>query len=283
MSGEHTGRLGILHVPKSGGTAVRNVLSGLPEVYGGPLYFDHAHFGSERLRRGVPSPNADTIASSADIAAVVEGHRAVIGHYSGPTLLDAGCTALAVQVREPRSRILSLYRFWEGQDADERAGWGLWGSELVAAADVPLREFLRADAVWPATDNAMHRQIVGTGASTRARPFRFRRQPGRGTSAAETIAVAEWADRSETFLKSVCSLIGQTDVPTLGRDNVTEVRGETQEIEDDTLGLLARLTEKDSMLLSDLMRVGILEPRSAEELDEEFHHTLQRLSFRMPD
>jgi hypothetical protein len=270
--------LGILHVPKSGGTAVRNVLSGMSEVYGGPLYFDRAHFGSERLVQGVPTPNAETVASTADIAAMVDTHRAVIGHYSGPTLLEAGCTALAVQVREPRSRILSLYRFWEGQSEEERSGWGLWGSELVASADLPLGAFLRSDAVWPATDNAMHRQIVG---AAQRRRIAFRRRGAGREAVIDKIAIAEWADRSEMFLKQVCARIGVTDVPVLGRDNVTAVSGDVQAIDRDTLTMLMQCTRRDVGLLHELMRVGVLEPRSPEELDDEFQRTLRRMSFRL--
>lgn len=279
--GQH---LGIVHVPKSGGTAVRNALSGLPTVYDGPLYFDRAHFGTARLVDGVPRPNADKVASVAELAVVVETHRAVVGHYSAPTLLEAGCTALAVQLREPRSRILSLYRFWEGQSDEERSSWGLWGQELVALADLPLREFLRSAAVWPATDNAMYRQLFGGHGArgTWSRRFFTRRRRSLGAgSPCGAIAVAEWADQSEAFVARVCAVISTDEVPSLARDNVTEVRGESQVIDRQTLDLLDQLTRGDSSLLAQLMRDGVLAPRSPAELDEEFRDTARRLSFRV--
>ena len=123
---------------------MRSALSQLPGFYGEPVYLDVAHFGSAGLAGRVPGARQREIAGPGDLGDVVRGHRLVIGHYAAASLLDAGCTGLAVQVREPRSRVLSLYRFWQENPAEERAGWGPWGSDLVALADRPLGEFLRS-------------------------------------------------------------------------------------------------------------------------------------------
>ena len=71
------------------------------------------------------------------------------------------------------------------------------------------------------------------------------------------------------------------DLPALTRENTTQVRGETQEIDRETLHLLERLTRADSELLSRLMSDGLLERRSNAQLDREFADCADRLGFRV--
>ena len=277
--------LGILHVPKCGGSAVRSALAQLPSCYAGPLYYDPAHFGSDELRRSIPEPNRSTIVGPAALAQVVQSHRLVIGHYSAPSLTAAGCDVLAVQVREPRSRVLSLYRFWQALSPGERAGWGGWGSDLVTKADRPLAEFLRSPEVWPAVDNALSRQLLsGRMASGPAHAMgrrRWRDLSGRYRKLQRSLRVVEWSERSDAFLARVCEAVDARAVPTLEVENVTDVRPDGQVIDPGTLGLLAGLTGSDLHLLDGLMTDGLLAPRTREDLDEEFGITVERMGFRL--
>src|ERR1700733_11194164 len=100
--------LGVIHLPKSGGSSLRVALAQLPGGYSGPFYFDERLFGSRAFVEGIRSPNREAIAMPKDLRAIAESHRVVIGHYCAASLLEAGCTELAIQVREPRARLLSL-------------------------------------------------------------------------------------------------------------------------------------------------------------------------------
>ncbi|MFZ0667400.1 MAG: hypothetical protein WAM97_16720 [Acidimicrobiales bacterium] len=263
--------LGVVHIPKCGGSAVRSALAQLEGCYATPLYFDAVHFGTEELRRGIPEPNSDLIANPDQLAAAVSASRLVVGHYSADSLLSAGCAGLAVQVREPRSRILSLYRFWEGQSAEERAGWGMWGSLLVDRAQLPLAQFLACPDVWPAIDNGISRQLLGV--------RRWRRYPGRPLE--PSLMVVEWSSQSTAFVERIADALGAAEAPTLLRENVTSVAGESQVIDRSALARLRQLTRFDRRALTALSRHGHLTARPDEALEREFHESAERLGFRI--
>ena len=138
------------------------MFSHLAGCYTGPVYFDRQHFGTNRLADGVPKQTRHVIGSLEDVRRIIETHRLAMGHIAAHTLVSAGCDSLALQVREPRARILSLYRFWRAQDEGERSRWGLWGSDLIGQASKQLGAFLATPSIWPAVDNAIARQVCGT-------------------------------------------------------------------------------------------------------------------------
>ncbi|HWG74101.1 MAG TPA: hypothetical protein VG184_08605 [Acidimicrobiales bacterium] len=274
-----------MHVPKSGGSAMRSALAQLPGCYAGPYYYDRVHFGTDDLGQAVPEPNKATIVESGRLAEVVGAHRLVIGHYAAPSLMAAGCAALAVQVREPRSRVLSLYRYWQTEPAHERPRWGAWGSDLVARADRPLGEFLRSPAVWPAVSNAISRQLlVDRTTSTARRAACLRRWAvvsGSYHRLRRSLRVVEWSQRSDAFLARICAVVGVEAVPALERENVTEPLADHQVIDQATHGLLLRLTRADSHLLERLAADGLLMRRTKQDLDLDFAGTAERLGFHL--
>jgi hypothetical protein len=264
--------LGVLHIPKCGGSAVRSALARLDGCYAGPLYYDEAHFGEPDLSESLlPSRRAE-VASRQQLRPVVARSRLVIGHYSSRSLVAAGAKQLATQIREPRSRLLSLYRYWQGQTPDERQPWGLWGSRLVATADRPLGAFLANPALWPAVDNAMVRQVCQTGSRLLRSAPREPRQ----------LRIVEWASQSQAFVERIYSLFGVSDVPSVQHENVTEVREDRQSIGPAERAELDRLTAGDMSLVGRLVRRGLLEPRSPDQLDREFAETADRLGFDLP-
>jgi hypothetical protein len=276
-----SGCLGVIHVPKCGGSAVRAVLGQIAGCYTGPLYFDEDFFGRASLAEAVPSPNRESIASLSELTDVVAGHRLVMGHYGASTLVESGCDSLAMEVREPRARLLSLYRFWRAQAESERASWGPWGNELIARADRPLNEFLSCPEVWPAVDNVVVRQTMGF----RTRRRVFGRRPSPPAAAYEEfrrrVSIVEWSSRSDEFLERICGQLGESTWPDLGRVNTTEMGSGVQQIDAATMHLLRRLTSVDRSFLDRLSKDGILRRRSAADLDSEFEATAERMDFEL--
>ncbi len=153
------GALGIVHVPKSGGIAVRSALCEVEGTHAAPPYFDREMVASVDV--GVlPPPIRRDFVEDDHLAEICSDHRLVMGHYSGPLLLDSGCRQLAVQVREPRARVLSLYRYWRSRPDEVLDEWGEWGRTALASARSDLPEFLRSPHIWPAADNAIARQVL---------------------------------------------------------------------------------------------------------------------------
>ena len=273
------GCLGILHLVKGGGMAVRDAVARLPGSYTGPRYFDLQQFPSPDLLEGASDEVLATIVDLGDYRQVVSGHRAVMGHVSAATLLGAGCSDLAVQVREPRSRLLSLYRYWQAQSGPHLASWGTWGLEVVGAAVLPLAGFLDSPVTWPATDGALARQALGGIASPYADPRSWRPTGDDRARFADHLSVAEWSTDSDRFVARVWERLGEPAVPGLDRVNVTEVTGGPQALDRVTVATLDRLAGPDRDLLDHLMDRGLLRRRSDADLDDEFERTAGRLGF----
>jgi len=275
------GCLGVVHVPKTGGSALRSAVGELPGTYRGPLYFDEAQFGTAAWVAGMPGPRRQRIASPAELVGIVGSHDLVMGHFTVTSLLAAGCNSIAMQVREPRARILSLYRYWQSQPELERSSWGPWGTEVMATADLALGPFLISPGVWPAVDNGISLQALAP---------RKRRLPGVAKRSAvsrvcaelkDRRAIVEWSSRSETFLERVFDRVGASTVPPLGRENVTMVDGDDQKIDASAQRILRRVTRIDRHFLNQLSDAGILDRRSPEELDLEFETSAIALGFRL--
>ena len=274
--------LGVLHVPKSGGSSLRVALAQMTDCYTGPLYFDHTHFGATAVAEAVPTPNRETIATLSDLAEITKTHRLIIGHYAGSSLLAAGCHSVALQVREPRSRLLSLYRFWQAQSESVRASWGPWGRDVVAKSDLPLKEFLAFRGAWPVLDNAIARQMLGHQKETLRSARAQRRNASHAYSKFRSkLAVVNWSSRSQSFLEQLCQHLGESMVPTLERVNITPVLADEQRVDNQTSRLIERLTRVDRFLIDQLSVDGVLPARSSSDLDAEYEATATRLKFRL--
>lgn len=283
-----TGRapcIGVVHVPKSGGSAIRSALSQLPGCYTGPLYYDVQLFGSRAMADALPRKTRKEVVTIRRLRRVIATSRAATGHISAHNFLTAGCGALAVQLREPRGRLLSLYRFWQSQPADVIARWGRWGNELVAKSSGSFAHFLADEAVWATVDNAMSRQLLSDNRDdTAVRMRRHMRWGGwarRYRAVRPYLNVVDWANDSERFLDRLCTTMAAEARPVLRKENVTEVGGERQVLDGRTLDLLSRLTSYDRRLLVALMHDGLLPPRSAADLEAEFRTTAERLRFEV--
>ncbi len=261
--------------------AVRDAVARLPGSYTGPNYFDFQQFPLPGLLDGA---SADTLTSMVDrdnYRQVVRDHRVVMGHVSSATLLAAGCSDLAIQVREPRSRLLSLYRYWQAQSGPHLANWGQWGIDVVGAADLPFAEFLDSPKTWPATHGALARQALGGIASPYDDPRSWTPTDDDLARFVDHLSVAEWSTDSDRFVVRLWERLGEPGDPILDRVNVTEVVGAPQTLDRATLDTVDRLVRLDRDLLAQLMDQGLLPCRTQADFDEEFARTAGRLGFTL--
>jgi hypothetical protein len=274
--------LGIVHIPKTGGTSVAEALHGLDGVSDRDLYYE------PELITGVdvgelPWERRSQFASVGQLRHLCVGNRLLIGHFTAQSLVAAGCSHLAVQLREPRARILSLYRYWQSLSEGERTGWGVWGSKAVASSHLPFNQFLRSPHVWAATNNAMARQLVVT--TTLFDPRHLVRQiedelGGRGYDRFRgRLAIAAWSDQAQEFVDRICAEFLLQPPVEVRRENVTDVVGDREVIDADDRGLLDELTRLDTGLLNRLMGDGHLLARTTGELEDEWEETAHRLRF----
>lgn len=130
----------LLHVPRTGGTSLHEAFA---------ARFAPEEHCPERLNRLETLP-----------AAQVARYRFFSGHHRFEHLALMPAPRLAVTVlREPRARLVSLYRHWRRHWAELAAG----NQGLRLAQALSLRDFLRSDhiEVAEAFDNAMARQLAG--------------------------------------------------------------------------------------------------------------------------
>lgn len=132
--------LAFLHIPRSGGTALHAAFS---------AHFTAEQICPERMNRLETVPRW-----------MLVSYRLYSGHYRFEHLALVPRPRLAVTVlREPRQRLVSLYRHWRRHSAAlAEANPG-----LRLARALPLVEFLRSEEleVVEAFDNSLARQLAG--------------------------------------------------------------------------------------------------------------------------
>ncbi len=257
-------------------------VAGLVGSGGAGLYFDQSIIGGIDARE-LPTVTRSQFASVSQLRALRRDNRVLVGHFSAQSLVSAGFEHLAVQIREPRSRIVSLYRYWRSLSEADRAEWGLWGSQAVAASHLPFMEFLRLPGVWSATENALARQLVV--ATTPSDPSRLRRRIERAVHGSayqrvrSRLRIVDWSTESQRFLDRICREHLATPSVAVPLENVTFVRGDRQPITASGRRLLGEMTRLDRDLIARLVEDGLLAPRSDREMDREWEETAARLGF----
>ena len=84
------GALGVVHVPKTGGAALRVALGGVPGCYVSPFYADASLIDGVDVD-GLPGTTRRQFASADALRHICQENRLVIGHYSADILLESGC------------------------------------------------------------------------------------------------------------------------------------------------------------------------------------------------
>lgn len=147
-----------LHIPKSGGVSIHTALEAAlapgslaPQRFDTSVFCDFNDF--ELL-----CPEARTqVAVSLDEVYSLRRYRAVSGHFSLTTLLQvAPASSITTVLREPRTRLLSLYMYWRTPDLGD-----FWAPYRVTEhARRPLSAFLSEPRLAPVIDNQLCRMLL---------------------------------------------------------------------------------------------------------------------------
>jgi hypothetical protein len=278
------GTLGVVHVPKSGGIAVRTALQELDRSHAASPYFDRELVANVDVGILPASTRVDFV-DDAHLREICGDHRLVMGHYSAPLLLESGCQSLALQVREPRARVLSLYRYWQSRPDEVLDEWGEWGRTALASARSSLPEFLCSKHIWPATDHAIARQVLLRTTPPEARAARRltrRELRGKGYETVRArLAIVEWASESQRFVDRIYAFLDEDADVAVHRENETPTGREVEVLDTKSRRILDRRVRFDRELEQRLMDDGLLEQRSATELDAEYEETAERLGITL--
>jgi len=150
--------LAFMHIPKTSGSSL---IAGLREVLpsttciGG---FDLSMFGAFDVLEKVDPKVRESIYP--DVLPPIGGRDFVAGHFAYSTLAKSCPDARVMTVlREPRSRILSLWMYWRAVADDALSAWGTW-RDTVRVARQPLLDFLNHPEAACQTDNVAVRMLL---------------------------------------------------------------------------------------------------------------------------
>ena len=147
-----------LHIPKSGGLSICTALEAtLPPGALAPQRFDTSTFCDfddfDLLRPEIRTQ----IATDPSTVRSLGRYRAVCGHFSLRTLSQiTDCSLIATVLREPRSRLLSLYAYWRTPGIGDLVA----PYSATTHARRPLSEFLAEPLLAPVIDNQICRTLL---------------------------------------------------------------------------------------------------------------------------
>lgn len=147
-----------MHIPKSGGVSIHTALeSALPAESLAPQRFDTSVFCDFKdFDLLCPETRAE-ITVTKDEQKTLNTYRAVSGHFSLSTLSQiADPSSIATILREPRTRLISLYLYWRTPEIFER--WNPYRADTHALR--PLAEFLAEPRLAAMTDNQICRMLL---------------------------------------------------------------------------------------------------------------------------
>lgn len=161
-------RIGYLHVPKAAGTSVTEALvraaaatvrddgravTVCPAVTDRSLFGTFDDFGSL-------APDQRSMVFRQPLEQLA-GFDVVRGHFDIRSLRAGRCDDdVAVLLREPRARLLSLYTYWRSWTEAEHASWGNYDASRHATR-LTWVEFLRDPSIAPQIDNVAARLVLG--------------------------------------------------------------------------------------------------------------------------
>lgn len=271
-----------MHIPKCAGTSLRTSLESLPGVVVGPKYHDPYLMA---IRAGGTSPTdrdplAYTIEELADLRL---RSTIVMGHIGVKAFLDAGFTSVRILVREPRSRLLSLF--------DHYSRVSRHRPPIERRTDA-LIEFLESEFTRVQGNNFIFRMIAATTVDNRS--FDAITSAGHEDDL-RNMLVSE-LDRSipvidrvywdsevarlhvdllhERFPDTVVSDPG--DFP---QENVAPEPTTLEPLGGEPLHLLEKHTVLGRAVIDSFVRAGLLTPRSEIDLHSDFVVTARRHGF----
>jgi hypothetical protein len=211
----------------------------------------------------------DTIYDIQDMRNAYESGESIGGHIWTKSALDAGFTRIRGVVREPRSRLLSLYRYWQAENPEILLNrFGAKGRFVLSALEGDFEYFLRAGQGQLDIDNGIARYL---GALTEVKR--------RDTSQFDVRFY--WTTELDLMVTELAGVEAPEPTGRVPRLNVTHVKGIHEELTPAVRSLLHQRTKDDSSALKHLMKRGWANSRSRAELDGEFESTLQSLDFSL--
>jgi hypothetical protein len=147
-----------MHVPKSGGSSIVNALAlALPPESLAPQRFDTSVFCDfEDFQNLHPGLRAQIVTEPHEVQSLGR-HRAIAGHFALSTLLQVTDAArIATVLREPQTRLLSLYMYWRTPGISDL--WTPYTANEHALR--PMAEFLAESRVAPMVDNQLCRMLL---------------------------------------------------------------------------------------------------------------------------
>ena len=150
-------RIGVLHIPKSAGSSVSaSLVAAMDDRSWSPYLFDPVLFGPLR-DEPVPADIVDDVLPDPERLREVD---AASGHYALSTLSVGFDPAdIVLLLREPRSRLLSLYEYWRGLPptlSDRSRTW----SVTEVARDLDVDDWLHDRRSAYQTDNVVLRTLL---------------------------------------------------------------------------------------------------------------------------
>lgn len=262
-------RVGVVHVPKCAGTSLQQALTLAIKTYSGPVYFHRP--ATSRQSWTDWGGRSGTVG---DIARVFGTHPVVVGHYPSGVLVEAGATDLFVTVREPRARLLSLFRFWQALPRERFSA----SPQLSRALDRGFDAFVSSQSNRAAVYGAVAAHALTDKATWR---------PGQSVLSAwkatgSFIRKAAWPNEFTRTVAEFCSLFGIPHDPEMPseRANVTPRAERCEEVlTDEIQSLLERLTRPDHEAISILMSEGLLTQKSPDDLEREYVEVAQSHGF----
>ena len=152
-------RFAFVHVPKSAGSSVKNaVAASCDPATVAASELDRVLFGGFDRFDEMPNRTRDTIAVGD--AETLHGFDVVMGHFGVASLSQHFDAAEMMTVlREPRTRLLSLYTFWRGWAPERHADWDPYDASRRAVT-ASWGGFLADASIASQTDNVVARMLL---------------------------------------------------------------------------------------------------------------------------
>ena len=151
--------IAFMHVPKTSGTSLTRALAKAIEPHSRIGGFDRSFFGGFRAFDSIDSYYRNCV--YLDPVDLPLGANFVAGHLSYSTIVQRYGTAQLVTVlREPYSRVLSLWVYWRTLPGQQISVWGEWGNIARRMGLLPLLNFLSCRTIACQTDNIAVRMLL---------------------------------------------------------------------------------------------------------------------------
>lgn len=283
-------RTGIVHIPKTAGTSLRIALDAAGLLPASEQYHDPyiSGFHDPYLRRDGWDQN---VYSLEELRSALRSNRVVMGHVGVGTFLQAGASKCIVLIREPRSRLLSLFDHFQRLCVE--GGDALPSAPIVEAVASGLGCFLASESIDSEVDNVIYRMVLPTAIDPSSDPHLGETDPVRLRATVRRelrkhrgrFLDAVWSEDLDRSIQSVVAKISgrgaRVSVPPVPHANMSPPIERCERIDAATRAGLERRTWKSSIVIDELMDLGILEPRSQRDLDREFAETARRHGFHV--